>query len=1183
MLAARSYGIPREPLILFFATLQDVQYHTRTMYGVSAETFGGLHANFTNKPQGAGQGNGAAPQLWAIVSSKMFEMLHTLGLASTIIRPISGIDMAIVGFAYVDNSDLIAYSRTHNVQQTVQKMQKVVNAWEKAAKVTGGAIAPLKCWWYLVFFEWDAENNWFYGDNNKYKLTALDASDKCHELTYLKPHQAQEMLGVHIAPDGNNTDQVETLIKKATDYGQRMQTNHTYSHEAWIGMTQVVMKSLDYCLPATTMSQQQCDKIMWQVIKCFLPKSGINRFIKRDVLYSPASLQGLGLKNLYLMQGIHHVTDLIENVWKDSITGHFQMTSLEFLRLELGINCHLLNSDYDKFSALIITPSWIVNTWQFMSKHNITVDIDPPQFDQVRENDSPLMELILNTASISSKEAAIANKCRIYLQVFMVSDLVTGCGKFLKDNVWNGIRDNHNKPSNIEWPLFPRPSPSMLKTWQSVLRRVLCTAKYKVLDRPLQRWLKTPEHWTWYLDGDQLISKDYKQVVRVHAIVGGTPRRCRYNKKGKRSCHALSPSAIPTTVKHNAEYYEAEGTSRINRRPSLKDPNLSYRHWLHVNETTHKDDQVLCNSILQGSAHAICDGSYFEHEKVGAAAWVLTDAEYQVVREGQTIVPGKGDIHSSFRSELTGILAILQKLQDVCQDHSLDSGQITIHCDNKSALKVISQWQLAKVNPRKKNADIISACIKLRDKLPITITCQHVYAHQDTNVRVQELAPDAQWNVYVDKKAKILAELLIKGHYRQTDDSTHPLSFARCQYKGRYILHKLSDGLYEEISKTKMISYWIEKERLTEHTQDAIDMEAMKKSHNAMTFTHKRFTAKWACEFVATGKNMKRWKQRLNGNCPYCMSENEDTHHIMTCTHADAKRNWEDALQQWVKLLRKIDTCSHLTGAVWKELQAWRNDDSLPCIETLPSLLQVAIREQREIGWKQFLEGMVGQSWKRYMSRYYLGKHSKRSGNTWASRLVTYNWRTVFKVWEFRNEQLHHTERIRDLEGMPKVVNAIRMEWAIGIGRLPASQFSHYFNLPLEQLLKKNHDYLKTWLMIIRQGRILLDPSNLCQDDIKESEVLQKWLDISYVISDEEAMGPLKEVILDEWNIGKGNLPLQFHKYFLGSVKNLLKKEVNVLRKWLKDIRQGRIKFDNGNLLLDEFTSPGALKSWLEL
>ena len=180
MLAARSCGMPKEPLACFFSTLQEVQYFTSTVYGVSNESFGGADEAYTNKPQGTGQGNGAAPQIWAVISSKMFQVLHKLGLASVIKTPISDNDIWLVGFAYVDDSDLFSYSKTHNVKETVQKMQDLVEAWEKTAKVTGGAIAPVKCWWYLVEFIWDNEGDWCYRDHttcNPYKLHAYDSNN----------------------------------------------------------------------------------------------------------------------------------------------------------------------------------------------------------------------------------------------------------------------------------------------------------------------------------------------------------------------------------------------------------------------------------------------------------------------------------------------------------------------------------------------------------------------------------------------------------------------------------------------------------------------------------------------------------------------------------------------------------------------------------------------------------------------------------------------------------------------------------------------------------------------------------------------------------------------------------------------------------------------------------------------
>ena len=65
---------------------------------------------------------------------------------------------------------------------------------------------------------------------------------------------------------------------------------------------------------------------------------------------------------------------MVEHQWKDSTTGHLIKTSMENLRLELGLNINILMSDYTQYEELLITSSWVRSTWQFMSDHHIQYD-----------------------------------------------------------------------------------------------------------------------------------------------------------------------------------------------------------------------------------------------------------------------------------------------------------------------------------------------------------------------------------------------------------------------------------------------------------------------------------------------------------------------------------------------------------------------------------------------------------------------------------------------------------------------------------------------------------------------------------------------------------------------------------------------------------------------------------------
>ena len=85
----RSYGIPSAPIESMLSTIQDMQYYTFTFHGMSNSSFGGKEKGYKSKPNGMGQGNGAGPPVWSVVSSKMFQVMHHRNASTTITSPIS--------------------------------------------------------------------------------------------------------------------------------------------------------------------------------------------------------------------------------------------------------------------------------------------------------------------------------------------------------------------------------------------------------------------------------------------------------------------------------------------------------------------------------------------------------------------------------------------------------------------------------------------------------------------------------------------------------------------------------------------------------------------------------------------------------------------------------------------------------------------------------------------------------------------------------------------------------------------------------------------------------------------------------------------------------------------------------------------------------------------------------------
>ena len=147
---------------------------------------------------------------------------------------------------------------------------------------------------------------------------------------------------------------MQEKVKQTAEY---VRTGHLHPHEAWTALTCMILKSMEYPLPALTLTEEECRKLMWEVIKVYLPKANVNRFIQRDILYGNIGVQGLGLKNLFLTQGISHIVNIIEHQWKSTITGHLITSGLEQLRLEIGLNIPILSSNYEHYQQWLLTQS----------------------------------------------------------------------------------------------------------------------------------------------------------------------------------------------------------------------------------------------------------------------------------------------------------------------------------------------------------------------------------------------------------------------------------------------------------------------------------------------------------------------------------------------------------------------------------------------------------------------------------------------------------------------------------------------------------------------------------------------------------------------------------------------------------------------------------------------------------
>ncbi len=167
----------RECSFSMLSSLQNMNHHIRTAFGDSMHS-----ANWTtwgSPIMGIGQGNGAKPPIWAVVSSPMFNVLWQEGFYALIIGAISHLQHKSARFAFIDDTNLcVAHSSNDATKVTVQ-MQGLVKLWEGLLTATSGALASERCFWYLINFGWRARK-WYYKSCSQHPATLHICNEQQH-------------------------------------------------------------------------------------------------------------------------------------------------------------------------------------------------------------------------------------------------------------------------------------------------------------------------------------------------------------------------------------------------------------------------------------------------------------------------------------------------------------------------------------------------------------------------------------------------------------------------------------------------------------------------------------------------------------------------------------------------------------------------------------------------------------------------------------------------------------------------------------------------------------------------------------------------------------------------------------------------------------------------------------------
>ena len=1077
-LALKRWGMAQSNIDMLFNSISNMSHYIRTSYGNSADTYSQQDTPF----HGVLQGNGAGPAIWVAVSSPLLDRMRAEGCG----LQMSSINKAevkqIVGFAFVDDCDLLQ-SLPDNEDDDLKVIQHSLDTWVESLRSTGGTLVPEKSNWFKMRFVWK-RNKWKIRSSERSstqpELQMINDSGRREAIQQLDANASILALGVQFSPSGQMKDQFQVLKGKASAWAESVRCGHLRRHEAWQALITTVFKTIEFPLPSTTLSFQQCDDIVSPILTIGLPAAGICRHISRNVAFSSITYKGLGLKHPFFTQGIHKLILLLDaNL---SLTNTLLQDSMEFCAYECGLGHNFLLSNFFDYKRCI-THGWIASLWEFLTYYQVTI-FHTSNTQLIHE-----CRIMQHIASIPHDQQGLFNHCRLYLNLEFETELFTSDFKKIRQSVWNGTVNMPMVMSTVvNKPPTPRPSHGAWNMWRYWLQTIWKVNARGCCKADTLLPQSVPTAWKWFYNSNEgrLYEKHLDNTVSCFTPTNISQRQSsRLNKLFQYAayettsvCHFSQFKCFPVTIfQRDDKLFQIEGSllqgiSTINSDTST----LNMYSWQDdISTTLHGTFEELLASSLSASLIAVSDGSVISGK--GTAAWIITTNSawsQGCYISGVSVLPKEVEQLDSHRAELFGLLGINFTLQQYFGKSTPRTIQYS--CDNMSALfyafDTIRYPQAKSTFP---DYDLIQS---IRCSLPKNwiILHEHVKGHQDNTTT--KLTFLETLNVFVDQ----LANTACKEAQQQSplqNSGLHIVSSHICwqvKLNGLKIVKNLQASVYEYISERSMRSYVAGKNMVTVTAFPGIDWSANGIALASLQPGRRHWMTKHTFGFCGVNATLKKWGIKASSVCTRC-GQIETTTHVWQCQHVETQKCWTQFLHKLQIWLNEQYTQPSLVSSLLDHLSSWSQQQEgrarFPRTQ--------AESAQDFIGWEFLLEGMISRTWSDIQTTHYTKLGMSRTGLRWLTQLLLKFWGICWDLWNIRNEWEHKMKLEANAERIRQQVEEMIHQ---GFHDLPNLANIYSVNR-LEIIRKSSTVYQKAWLLNLAASRKRAQRKSLSDQDIR--------------------------------------------------------------------------------------------------
>jgi hypothetical protein len=241
---------------------------------------------------------------------------------------------------------------------------------------------------------------------------------------------------------------------------------------------------------------------------------------------------------------------------------------------------------------------------------------------------------------------------------------------------------------------------------------------------------------------------------------------------------------------------------------------------------------------------------------------------------------GNPTLSSPYRSELSGLIALLYLLKHICQHHNITAGKITIYCNNNSTLTNVFRCLYSGIGPfLYADSDLVQVAILLLRELPMKVLTQWVKGHSTTK---QKNLPETL-NTIADNLAGAYAKSPDKNFSPKALPLASPSYRIHLLYNNSNIASKLYKILHTVHHSEAITNHILKKTIWTTQVFDLVDWDAHERSFKRLTRNQQITTSKIIHQLLMNTNRQNKLYYGSSNLCPCCQLAEETFQHVLHC------------------------------------------------------------------------------------------------------------------------------------------------------------------------------------------------------------------------------------------------------------------------------------------------------------